>query len=113
MKRRITLILAAIVGLLACTSGTGGTGDGGTSDGSAEGSPGDGGTTENRGTTPCGPQACGPSTYCLNATCNLGCLTDDNCSSTQSCSKESGQNVGNCYEVPSIGPPTKPLKEAG
>lgn len=48
------------------------------------------------GTTECGIQTCSAGQYCNNYICSDGCLSDDNCTGTQSCEKEPGENLGTC-----------------
>lgn len=73
--------------------------------GSAEGD--DTGTPDGaNGTTPCAPPGldtvCQAGQYCEDAVlamCTNGCLSNENCTSEQTCIKEPGMDVGSCQNM--------------
>lgn len=52
--------------------------------------------SSDNGNTECGVQRCSAGSYCLNLTCAPGCLSETNCTSSESCEKQGGNSVGSC-----------------
>ena len=91
----------ATVGVIACGS-----------DDTSGASSTSGGGSNRTGVTECGGVTCSAGQYCDNLICKNGCLSDDNCTGTQTCVKKSGDNVGSCQTTQTGGgtttaPPTK------
>lgn len=83
-------------GVLAFALGCGGDGASDGDDGAGNSGGSGGGTTARTGTTECAGLTCSAGQYCDNLLCINGCLSDDNCTSTQVCEKPPGDNEGSC-----------------
>lgn len=82
-------------------------GDGGEAGGDGGEAGDDGGTGDREGYTECGnnpatgPQYCAAGQYCADPTffdCQTGCIGEQNCTASQVCVKESGNDIGLCQE---------------
>lgn len=132
LLRARTFLIAGVLGTLllpaACDDDDGDTSDSGNDTGGDDGADdgadmtgaddggdddgGDDGGMAGNGMTDCGmfgdeAVVCQAGQYCQDqvlSTCVNGCLSNDNCTSEQTCEKESGEEVGTCQNVGAGGP---------
>jgi hypothetical protein len=110
------LFASAALLMSACAGDDSGDSDGsGTGTATTSASGGDSSSTggaEGDGVTDCTPPGlekvvCQAGQYCADqvlAECENGCLSNDNCTSEQTCEKAEGEDVGTCQNMGSAGP---------
>ena len=74
------------------SSSSGGSSSGGSSSGNS--------STTRTGTTECAGVTCQAGQYCDNITCEVGCLSNNNCAGDQTCKKSGSDQVGVCENNP-------------